>query len=680
MRKPSAFTAPATLIVAVIAALLACSAAPLHAQEVTVLDGITVIGSGVETRLLEAPAAVTQINHSEIRRKSNETVSEIVRDVPGVRLVDGDVPGTRRISIRGEASRRVLIMIDGQALTDHSTLGTPLLIDPETIERIEVVRGSSSVLYGSKAIGGVVNIITKEGGDRPLEGEVSTTYYSATQGYRASATLRGAHKGFDYRLTVGQSDHKERDTPNGKLANSDFSDDSASGHLGYTSGNHYLALKAKQYRLSAGSWVDPMLLERFESYTIDLPERDLRKIGLYYEGENLTEWLTNLKASLYHQTVDRIFINRFSQRLPSNALLSFENTSDDLLETSGASLKTELSLAEHHRTLLGIDFEQDSLGTEKSTSRSFPTSTTSTSSDDSAIDTLSLYAQDEWKLAPSVTAYLGARYYDVSAELTASSRSPIASNNDQRLLGSTGLVWTPVKHWSFRSTLAQGYTYPTLTQLFVTAAAGGNTTVGNPNLEPESGINFELGSRYEKGGLLFDVTLFLNRARNFIDRQVVRQGSSGNPGLITWVNVQRARTSGLELVLETALTPRLTGYIESALIRREFDFGDFKTTDSGTPLLSGRIGLRTPWHAGRWQGEIDGFVRAASSAETRDETGSLEEQSGGYGSLNIAIAAQQSRHFDLRLSLINLLDKQYRAAGEVPAAGRSIELTGRLVF
>lgn len=77
-------------------------------------------------------------------------------------------------------------------LTDHSAYGAPMLIDPSIIERIEVVRGPSSVLSGSNAIGGVVNIITKRGGEKALEGSLTATGFSATSGYSTSANLMGA--------------------------------------------------------------------------------------------------------------------------------------------------------------------------------------------------------------------------------------------------------------------------------------------------------------------------------------------------------------------------------------------------------------------------------------------------------------------------------------------------------
>ena len=122
------------------------------------LGEITLFGSGLETTVMDSPASVTVINAEDIKRLAPQTVGDLLRGVPGLRIESG---GFERVIIRGEGGNRVLIKIDGQALTDHNGMGkgTPILVDPATVERIEIIRGSSSVVGGTRAIGGVVNII-----------------------------------------------------------------------------------------------------------------------------------------------------------------------------------------------------------------------------------------------------------------------------------------------------------------------------------------------------------------------------------------------------------------------------------------------------------------------------------------------------------------------------------------
>ena len=128
------------------------------------------------------------------------------------------LPASPRINIRGESGARVLILIDGQKVTEQKSMdGAPLLIDPNRIERIEVIKGPASVLYGSEAIGGAVNIITKKGGDRPLEADAHVSFNSSTDGFEEGLSLYGSQGGFDYRVGVTHSDQGDRRAASGTL-------------------------------------------------------------------------------------------------------------------------------------------------------------------------------------------------------------------------------------------------------------------------------------------------------------------------------------------------------------------------------------------------------------------------------------------------------------------------------
>ena len=164
------------------AALLgAVFASPALAQDETdyALDVITITGSGLPTEVMNSPSSVTVVDEEQIKSIPPSSVANLLKGVPGVRVTES---GIERIKIRGESAQRVAIMIDGQKITDHTNYGTPILISPTEIERIEVVRGPSSVTSGNAAIGGVVNIITKRGADKPVEATVSAGYLGANKG------------------------------------------------------------------------------------------------------------------------------------------------------------------------------------------------------------------------------------------------------------------------------------------------------------------------------------------------------------------------------------------------------------------------------------------------------------------------------------------------------------------
>lgn len=103
----------------------------LQAEEKTTkLDTVTVVGTRTETSVFDNPASVSVVDREQIQKRGADSVAELLRDVPGVSVVDSAVAGMKRIRIRGEQANRVVILVDGQEMTDHSSFGTPLLVDP----------------------------------------------------------------------------------------------------------------------------------------------------------------------------------------------------------------------------------------------------------------------------------------------------------------------------------------------------------------------------------------------------------------------------------------------------------------------------------------------------------------------------------------------------------------------
>ena len=142
---------PKLAAVAVLAAFSGL-ALQVQAQETVELDEVKVTAGRVEQELMDVNMSVSVITQEEIRRSSARNVGELLEDIPGVRINNDGGQGMKRIKIRGEDAFRTLVMIDGQKVSEHKSMsGSPMLIDPSMIERIEVIKGPASVLYGSGA-------------------------------------------------------------------------------------------------------------------------------------------------------------------------------------------------------------------------------------------------------------------------------------------------------------------------------------------------------------------------------------------------------------------------------------------------------------------------------------------------------------------------------------------------
>lgn len=697
--------------------LLSASPMALHpvlAQEKggTWLDTVTVVGTRTELAVRDNPRSVAVITREDIEKRSADSIAELLRDVPGVDVADESVAGMKRLRIRGESSRRVTILVDGQEITDHSTYGTPLLVDPATVERIEVVKGPSSVLYGAKAIGGVVNIITRKGADKPIQLEAGGSYHSGSAGWQSWAAVSGSKDGFDYRLSATTDRHGDRRvsrgqySATGRLDDTSFNNKNLYAHLGYRFGesdNHYLALKYEQHFLESEGWPGPPgSLAGVDRFKINLPQRDRRKIGVYYDGENISDIVQKIHVDLYYQTIDRLFENQVRTAAGPGRTIDVTSTSDDRITDYGVNTQIDLDLWDGHQTIVGAQYLSDSLVTSK-TSRTtrtgfapFPVTTNSSSRDKAHIDTYSLYAQDEWSLTDDLKLISGLRLNHTRTaldETTVASRAGFKGADDTRLLSSLGLTWEPTDSLVLRASYSEGYISPTLLQLFSSTTAGGQgTTYGNPELASELARNFEIGGRYENAGLALDVAAFYTKARDYITttRCVAvtaycqTTGTPGSPSSL-YINADSATTFGMEFLAEYELAAGFSPYIGGSWIRRELQHATYSTFNSDTPALSGRIGLKYEGELGDTPIWADLFLRGSTGSKQTYLNGTdlVTERLPGWGTLNFAFGGSYGENDRLTFSvnLNNILDKQYRSTfGELPGVRRSIEISARVKF
>ncbi len=200
------------LILGLAAALLL--ATTLHA-ETTILDPIVVTATRTETPLSQLGSSVTVVTAEEIEEKQLTQVLDVLRSVPGVNIVQSGPRGTATSAyLRGTDTRHTLVLIDGIEFRDTSSIGggsNLANISTENIERIEVVKGAQSVIYGSDAIGGVINIITKKGSrNRSTSASLEGGSYN-TREASAAISAPGISAAVSTTTTDGFSSYNEKD-------------------------------------------------------------------------------------------------------------------------------------------------------------------------------------------------------------------------------------------------------------------------------------------------------------------------------------------------------------------------------------------------------------------------------------------------------------------------------------
>lgn len=647
---------------------------------------IIVTASRRPEALREAAASVAVVPQGKIERTASDGVAEVLRDVPGVNVTDSGQAGLKRIRLRGEEARRVRILIDGQEFSDQREVGTPLLIAPELIERIEVVRGTGSVLHGSRAIGGVVNIITKKEGYHPLQGTLSSSFDTATDGYQSFASAYGLVRGIGYRFAGTFAEQGNRDTPAGELENSSFDNNSWNGYLVKEWDKNRLAVSYDDYRSDSEVYVDPAVKTTppFTDFRIDAPVRDRRKAAFFYDGEDVSETVKNVHLDGYYQSSDREF-NTFSDLLldfggtsvPSST--SIFTTSE--LDTLGTNGLITLELGESHTFTTGFEAKADELDQDRKriVETAGVTKDPEITIEGASQRSFEFFGEDIWEFVNDWELRGGARGVWVETELDNTTREdfPFQEASDSRALGALGLSYTGMEHLTLWTGWSQGFVYPTMINLATGAFAGPDFVNPNPDLKTENSNSVDLGIRYSGKELNAEMSVFHTWAKDYIDHVPCSDigaaclGISGARDRI-YANVDEARTFGLEFSSSLQLD-RITPYANFALVRRRFETSSVTTYDTGLPPFSGRFGIEKEHRfSGNTRGWADFFVRTASGADELVSRG--VDHYGGWADINLALGLNfgEKQQYRLITEFLNLTDKEYTPATEnLIARGRS---------
>ena len=200
---------------------------------------ITVTAMPWAVNPLETSQSVDQVDQQRIKADGNNSVGEVLEHVPGVANIGtGDALGTP--VVRGVSENRVRIMNDGVPLNQQqwSFRHSPNL-DPILGERVEVVRGPSSVMWGPDALGGVVNIVqgplpSAENGETAFHGDVGLSYFDNNDQLQGDVVLEGASGGFGWRAGLVHRDAGDLETPDGPLSNTDYEQTNGVVLVGYS--------------------------------------------------------------------------------------------------------------------------------------------------------------------------------------------------------------------------------------------------------------------------------------------------------------------------------------------------------------------------------------------------------------------------------------------------------------
>lgn len=699
-------------------AMLATTSSAFATEKVT-MDTVIVSANRIDQDILEASNSISVVDTQKEIEKGANTIPDMLRDVPSVRVQSDGTPGVKRVSVRGESSSRTVISIDGQRLDDQKTKsGAPFLINPYFIDSIEVVKGPSSVLYGSDAIGGLVSVKTKEASDKPFEAEVGSQFSSHANAVSNYVNATGTLDRFKYALgafytnqnDLYLSDHR-------KLENTGFNAKGTNVKLEAKVTDNVSVGYANEY-YDLDSQTSTTVDGAYKEYRGEIPEWKRIKHSVFVEATDVSYFVSKVKLSAYTQDNDKDFNSSISKRGP------FIGTKNDQT-VKGLNFQTDLDLNDYTSLILGYDgkFEEVSsdtsfamqLGPNKNYGFNF-------SDHDFKQDTNALYALLNTEVTDNLTFNAGVRWNRVKSRVGKTSASNPqyaaifkANGADQthnKVVGSAGFVGRINDDSSLRINWSQGYRAPNIQELFLTTSTG-ELQQGNPNLKPEKSNNFEIGYRYDnKKGFVTDVSIFYQKSDDYIDtirvdkpsrptqnggvqtyamsdsaRAGGRPQGQGNhtPKLFSFQNISEATTYGAELGFSYAMNNNFTPYVNLSFIEREYDMGKEKTKDTGIPKIQGTIGVRYDMSFGNYDVYIDPSMTFASKTKLEDINGQSHIGSysyGGFATINLTSGVNfgSDKQYQIYASVENILDKKYQTSELIEEPGLFFVLGGAAKF
>jgi hemoglobin/transferrin/lactoferrin receptor protein len=687
----------------------------------TVLKEVVVTATRTETEADAVPATITSLGREEIDRRLPTDDADLFADEPDVAMPrDLRRHGATRVNIRGIEDNRVIQLLDGVRLPDYYNGGGPTNFTmsamptamPDFLKRVEVLRGPSSSLYGSDAIGGVVGYFTLDpvdiAGDKAQGLRYRATYQGANDA--TTHTVLGAFRGESAEVLLGYSGTRGHEYDNkGTIGGSSPTRTEPNPQRVRDDG-----LLAKLIlRPAAGHKLTATLEGRKQSATTDVLRlsASLPRVTAMDGDDNnrrvrgSIEWehkpasaalYDRLTVRLYRQdaeTKNHNFQRRTNTTAGCSASIGGSNNCEvdqDFFfsqETLGGGLQAEKQLQAGgltHLLTFGTDLsrvrvEQLRDATIRNLTTGVTTKTLAGESyplRDFAIgrtDTLGVFVQDEiiGLAGDRLTLIPGLRYdrtrlkpeMDALAQqvLTLLGRSAVEQSHGA-LSPKLGATWKFDPALSAYGQIARGFRAPNYEEvngafLNTTQRYG---TVPNPDLKPETSLGVELGLRHITSTHRLQFAVFDNRYRDFIES--VRLTCPGNPACITTpgfttfqsVNLSRVRIYGAEARGAWTFAP---GW----LLQGAIAWAHGTDEESGQPLESiepARLTLALVRDVGRWGGEAR-LLAATKKSRVPQDPADPWFKPPGYGVVNLSAWYQVHKNARLTVAVKNLFDKKY---------------------
>lgn len=647
------FKSRRTLTLAVLLSLALPTVAMAAESDTAKSRDIIVTANKTNAEIKAVPQAVEVITADDIEKLGASDVLSALRTANNLNLSSAGMTGNQ-VSIRGNSTNHTLILVDGKRLSGEDTDVTQNVyalsrLNIHNVERIEIVRGNASVLYGSDALGGVINIITKT----PTKNAFAVGFTTGTKemtNYYHSELTDGNHLSgtFDVNFSKTRSFDPEGDSnmygPRQFFDLKTIYDFKNANHNKLKLGINYFKEHLKEdYENQKNSMGAPMLVgdylslnkkEYFDSkgYGVDLA----------YSGKDSKN---NWEYRAYYNKLDKNthYNNEradFSGILSNTISAAFPKYDYDVMNFKNYVLEAHDTLYanDYHTFTFGGEYRNTSYeGTRLGGSSSYVNKAIESHS----YNTYALYAEDQWQTNDKWLVIPSARYEH---------NSMFGSN----IVGKIGTTYSANKNNRLKMTFGRGYKAPTISELYLkmNRNMGSQSVIvyGNPELKPEKSLNFDLSYESEFGGAWGKVSYYHNKISNLINSEDIRSQADKTSGIYRnkYYNVGKARIQGYEFELGTKLNNKWSLKANTNLISA-------KNGLTGAQL-NNRARFKTTFSLNYDDTANTGFSASLWEDVVRDYRYGNKDYD--YSTLNLAMRQEWSNGFSVTAGLDNIFNQR----------------------
>jgi len=660
---------------------------------------ITVTSTRYESMIKDIPMPLEVVDNHFIDRLPATTISDILSVKPGLNVIKDGVWATD-ISIRGLSRNNVVTLIDGNRIETANDISARLsMVDLNDIERVEVIKGGTSSLYGTGAFGGIVSIITG--------GQIFSTkpYFNASMfsginfvnnGAFGNLLIKTGGKFWYAKLSGTLRNAENIKTPDGTLPNSHYRDNNISASFGLKPLlNHFFKFDYQQFNASdvgipGGNPFFPT------NAVVTYPDEKREMYSAEYKISDLFKPLKSISLKYFYQTIYRDVDNQPGQvaiaKTPSGKLKQ-KTFIDDIVPkanhyTNGVQLQTDWVLGKYNTLVAGIDAWQRSLSSNRekymriynydTTSGSLISQINKTLGEkplpDADYRSIGAYSQDESRFFNEKLKFIiGLRadqvkvnnsltlnpVYDITNGVrnnTPAGQKVIwnaSESSDVSWSGNIGLLYHLLKDFDITFNSARSFRSPSIEERYQYIDLGSFLRIGNPSLSPEQGLFFDLGFRIWKQKLSFKWNIFYN---SFTDLVVEQPGTWENRPAFIKTNVGKARLYGYDFDFMYNFYKSFVAYGSLSYVRGE-DIGNNLDLPQ-MPPLNGRLGIKT---------QAINFLNCDFSAvlfNNQDKVAPGEIPTPGYSIFDFYISTFEINIMALKMQVFggveNIFDKSYR--------------------